>query len=167
MGVILFLVAAGISSGAGTGVAGLAASEKWPGARASLASLREHTASVVAAVAKGKAEVRDRHAAHLSTAMSLGRGEVIRGGGIVTYADCRQKFQVADVLRGKGEAGERAVDYTFVEKAEGFPLPAPEQPIPDGAKVILLLSAKGNLLKALPDTPENRKAVRAALVAKK
>jgi len=168
MGIILwFLVAVGVSSAAGAGAAGSAAPQNWPGERTALESLSKHTTSVVAAVAKGNVAVRDRHAAHLSTATSLGRGEMIRGGGIVIYADCRQKFQVADVLRGKGEAGERVLEYTFVEKAQGFPLPAPENPVPGGAKVILVLGEKGAVLKALPDTPENRKAVLAALDSKK
>src|SRR5262245_27922148 len=137
-----------------------------PGERRSVESLAEYTASAVTAVAKGKAEVRDRSAAHLSTAMSLGDGKVIRGGGMVTYAHCRQTFAVADVLHGKGKPGERALDYTIVEKAVGGPLPSTERRINDGAKVILLLNADGEIMKALPDTPENRKALQAALAKK-
>jgi hypothetical protein len=140
--------------------------EKWPGARSSLESLAESTAGVVAAVAKGNAEVRTRTGAHMSTATALGDGKVIRGGGMVTFAHCRQTFQVREVLHGKGEPGDRAVEYSFVEKAQGFPLPAPGQPIPDGAKVILLLGEKGTVLKALPDNPENRRAVRDAFARK-
>jgi hypothetical protein len=134
----------------------------WPGARSSLKSLADTAACVLVGVATGKAEVHDRSGAHLSTATSLGDGTVIRGGGIITYAHCRQKFQVLDILRGEGEAGGRVLEYTIVEKAVGFPLPAPEGMIPDRAKVILVLDAKGNVLKALRDTADNRKAVREA-----
>jgi hypothetical protein len=158
-----FLLSAALSAAAG---AGAAASEKWPGARSSLESLAESTADVVAAVAKGNAEVRTRTAARMSTATTLRNGQVIRGGGMVTFAHCRQKFQVREVLHGKGEAGDCALEYGFVEKAQGFPLPAPGQPIPDGAKVILLLGEKGTVLKALPDNPENRRAVRDAFARK-
>ena len=98
--------------------------------------------------------------------MVLGDGKVVRGGGMTTSAHCRQKFQVLDVLHGKGEAEDRELEYAFVEKAQGFPLPAQERPVPDGAKVILLVDEKGNLLKSMPDTPENRKVVRAAFPPK-
>jgi hypothetical protein len=41
-------------------------------------------------------------------------------------------------------------------------LPDVEEPVPEGAEVILLLHEKGRILKALPDTPEIRTAVRDA-----
>jgi hypothetical protein len=148
------------------GMTGPGASRPWPGERTSLESAAGRTTTVVVGVAKGKVEVVERHAAHLSTGMATGKGEVIRGGGIVFYADCRQKFEVTDVLHGKAKAEERVLTYTIVEKAEGFPLPSPEQALPDGAKAILLLREDGSLVKALPDTPENRKLVRAALEKK-
>jgi hypothetical protein len=142
---------------------GPAASGKWPGSGSPFEALAPVTATVLAAVAKDKAEIQSRHAAHLSTRSTLARGEVIEGGGDVFYAQCRQKFQVLAILHGKGKPGDRVLEYSFVEKIEGFPLPAAQEPIPAGAKLILLMGEKGNILKALPDTPENRKAVRTAL----
>jgi hypothetical protein len=164
--ILWFLLSGAVSSASSAAGPQPAAPEKWPGARSSLASLADSTATVVAAVAKGKAEIHTRYGAHLSTMTTLGDGRVIRGGGMLTTAHCRQKFQVLDVLHGKGETGERAVEYEFVERAQGFPLPAQERPVPDGAKVLVLVDEKGNLLKAMPDTPENRKAVRAAFPPK-
>src|SRR5262249_55300474 len=124
------------------------------------------TATVIAGVTKGKAEVHARHAAHLSTSASHGDGPVIRGGGIMISAQCRQKFRVLEVLHGESKTGDRVLEYEFVERAQGFPLPGQEEPIPDGAMVLLLLDRKGRVLKALPDNAENRKAVRAALPRK-
>jgi hypothetical protein len=134
-------------------------SGKWPGSGSSLQTLAPVTATVVAAVAKEKAEIQNRRAAHLSTQSTIGKGEVIQGGGYVFFAECRQKFQVQEILHGNDKAGERVLEYSFVEKTEGFPLPAVQEPIPAGVKLILLLGEKGNFLKALPDTKEHRKAV--------
>jgi hypothetical protein len=165
-GISWFLVAAIVSSASCADAAEPVVPGNWPGTRSSLESLTDSTASVIAGIARGKADVLTRSAAHLSTSMSVGKGEVIKGGGVVIFAHCRQKFQALDVLHGKGKAGDRTLEYEFLEKARGFPLPAPAQAIPDGAKAILLLNEKGGLLKALPDTPENRKAVRDALTRK-
>jgi hypothetical protein len=136
-----------------------ASPEKWPGARSSLQALAPETATVVVAVARHKAEIHGRRAAHLSTQTTVGKGEVIEGGGYVFYAQCRQKFQVLEILRGQGKPGDRVLEYSFLEKTEGFPLPPVQEPIPAGEKLILLLGKKGNFLKALLDTEENRKAV--------
>jgi hypothetical protein len=141
--------------------------EKWPGARSSLQALAPETATVLVAVAKEKAEIQSRQAAHLSTQQTLGKGEVIEGGGYVFFAQCRQKFQVVKILHGQGKPGDRVLEYGFVEKTEGFPLPPIEGLIPAGVKLILLLAEKGTLLKALPDTQENRKAVLAVLSEQK
>ena len=142
-------------------------SEKWPGSGSSLQALAPATAAVLAAVAKKKAEIQSRHAAHLSTQRTLDQGEVVVGGGYVVFAQCRQRFQVLEVLRGDGKPGDRVLEYGFVEKTEGFPLPGIQEPIPAGAKVILLIGEKGDVLKALPDTQENRKAVRHVLPERK
>jgi uncharacterized protein (TIGR03066 family) len=143
------------------------ASGKWPGSGSSLEALAPVTATVLAAVAKDKAEIQSRHAAHLSTQTTLAKGEVIEGGGSVFFARCRQKFQVLEILHGNGKPGDRVLEYGFVEKTEGFPLPAVQEPIPPGAKCVLLMGDKGNILQALPDTQENRKAVRTVLPEQK
>ena len=134
-----------------------------PGSGSSLQALAPVTAIVFAAVAKEKAEIQSGGAAHRSTRTTSDKGEVIEGGGYVFFTRCRQPFQILEVLHGKDKPGDRVVEYGFVDKTEGFPLPAVEKSIPAGAKVILLMGEKGKLLKALPDTQENRKAVRAAL----
>jgi hypothetical protein len=135
----------------------------WPGSGSSLEALAPVTATVLVAVAKEKAEILSRHADHRSTQRILGKGEVIEGGGYVFYAQCRQTFQVLEILHGKDKPGDRVLEYGFVEKTEGFPLPAVEEQIPTGAKAILLVGEKGDLLKTLPDTRENRKAIRTIL----
>jgi hypothetical protein len=144
-----------------------ASPEKWPGARSSLQALVPETATVVVAVARDKAEIHGRRAAHLSTQTTLGKGEVIEGGGYVFYAECRQKFQVLAILRGQDKPGDRVLEYSFVEKTEGFPLPPVQESFPADVQLILLIGEKGNVLKALPDTQENRKAVRTALSEQK
>ena len=142
-------------------------SGKWPGSRSSLQALAPVTTTVLAAVTKGKAEITSRNATHMSTRMTLGKGEVIEGGGFVFFAQCRQKFQVLDFLHGNGKPGDRVLEYGIVEKTEGFPLPGVQEPLPAGVKVLLLMGEQENLLKALPDTHENRKAVRTALSEQK
>src|SRR5262249_53602063 len=119
-------------------------SEKWPGARSSLQALAPETATVVVAVGTDMAEIQSRQAAHLSTQTTVGKGEVIEGGGYVFYAQCRQKFQVLEILRGQGKPGDRVLEYSFVEKTEGFPLPPVQEPFPADVKLILLIGEKGN-----------------------
>jgi hypothetical protein len=59
------------------------------------------------------------------------------------------------------------LEYGFVEKTEGFPLPSVQGPIPAGVKLILLMGENGTFLKALPDTQENRKVVLTVLSEQK
>jgi hypothetical protein len=136
---------------------------RWPGGETSLERAVESTAAVAVARAAGPIEIVERSAAHLSTQTSRADGTVLSGGGMVFYAHGRQKFDVADYLHGKGKVEERTIEIDYVERAQGFPLPSPKTPIPNGLKVLLLLDEKGGYVKALPDTPENRKAVAAAL----
>lgn len=135
--------------------------DRWPGADSTLQLLAPSTASVLVVVAKGKAEIKSRSAAHLSTRMSVGKGETIAGGGYVFYAQLRQQFRVLEILHGKDKAGDRFLEYDIVQKTVGFPLLARQESIPPGARVIVLLDKAGNLLKALAETPESRKAIRA------
>jgi hypothetical protein len=135
-----------------------------------LQALAPATAAVLAAIAKDKAEIQSRHAAHRSTQTTLGKGEVIEGGGYVFSARCRQTFHVREVLHGKDRQdrpGDQVLEYGFVEKTEGFPLPAIEKSIPAGAEALLLVGEKGHVLRALPDTPENRKILRTVLSKRK
>jgi hypothetical protein len=134
-------------------------SEKWPGSRSSPQALAPETATVVVAVAREKAEIQRRQAAHLITQTTSGKGEVIEGGGFVFFAQCHQEFQVLAILRGHDKPEDRVLEYGFVEKTEGFPLPPVQEPIPAGVKLILLIGEKGRIPKALPDTQQNRKAV--------
>jgi hypothetical protein len=139
---------------------------KLPGSRSSLQAMAPLTTTVFAAVAKEEAEIQSRAAAHLSTQETLGNGEVIKGGGYVFFAQCRQQFQVLEILHGKDrqdKSGDRVLAYGFVEKTEGFPLPGCQEAILRGAKVLLLLGQNRQVVKALLDSPENRKALRAAL----
>jgi hypothetical protein len=147
--------------------AGASSSARWPGARSSLQALAPETVAVLVAVAKEKAEIHTRRAAHLSTQTAIAKGDVIEGGGFVFYAECRQRFHVTEILHGPGKVGDRVLAYSFVEKTEGFPLPAVQEPIPVAVSLIILLGEKGNLLKALPDTEEHRKAVLTVLSQQK
>lgn len=112
------------------------------------------TVEVVRAVATAEAHITKRNVSHYSTVM----GD-IRGGGEVTHAYCRQSFSVLDVLAGEGKRGNREIGYGFVERAEGFPLPRPQSPIPKGAKVVLALGSHSHLLKVIPDTDKNRQTI--------
>lgn len=135
-------------------------SGRWPGADASLESLRSRTTAVVAVAALGPVQKGKTYAAHVSTAMDAG-GRTIRGGGIVISTECRQEFRITEVLHGTARPEKRTVEYVIVE-SRAFPGPASSAPIPAGARTLLLLDEKGRLLQALPDNPENRRAVQDA-----
>lgn len=83
----------------------------------------------------------------------------LNGGGMVMSATCKQKFTVSQVLAGAGRVGEREVSYSFIEKALGFPLPRPIRPVAKGDKVVLVLDVNGSLVKVIPDSNDNRKAI--------
>jgi hypothetical protein len=78
-------------------------------------------------------------------------------------AECRQSFAISEVLAGSISKGKLDLAYAFNEEAEGSPSPPQEVAIPIKARVIILLGADRRILKAMPDTPENRKAVQTAL----
>jgi hypothetical protein len=141
----------------------IAGAERWPGSDSTLDTLAPFTATVIAATAKGNAEIVSRHSSHMSTAMDTGDGELIRGGGYVTFAYCRQKFQTTEVLHGSAKTGDRVLEYGYVEKSDAFPGPRDEEAIPSNARTVLLLGKDGRIMKALPDTKENRTGVRRAL----
>jgi len=137
--------------------------KRWPGSDSTLDALAPFTVTVIACTAKEKAEIVKRHSSHISTAMDLGGGEVVHGGGTVTYAYCRQKFETVEVLHGNANTGDRVLQYGYVEESDAFPGPRNEKAIPFKAKAILLVGKEGRIMKALPDTVENRDAVRSAL----
>ncbi len=91
--------------------------------------------------------------------MDLGGGERIRGGGLVTRADCSQTFIVSKVLAGSVSIGKVELAYGFVEKTDALPGPRREDAVPVKTKVILFLDSKGRILKATPDNTENRNLV--------
>ncbi len=111
-------------------------------------------AAVVRAVAASEAKVTSRHGAHMSTRMGK-----ISGGGMVSWASCRQRFTVAGVLAGSGRMGQRDLSYSYLERATGFPLPRPRRPVARGEKVVLVLEVDGSLVKVIPDTDEHRKEI--------
>jgi hypothetical protein len=133
----------------------------WPGRGESLGKMVPKAAVIVVGKAREKAERVKNYAAHISTAMDIG-GRTVRGGGMVFYSDCRQRFDISAVLHGEGKKGERVVTYG-VRKSQAFPGPGSVAPIPEGATAILLLDKGGEVLMALPDTVENRAAVRKAI----
>ena len=138
-------------------------SSRWPGSRSTLDTLAPFTTAVIACTSKGDAETVKRHSSHMSTAMDMGGGRVISGGGTVTYAYCRQKFTKMELLQGETKAEERVLEYGYVEKSDAFPGPRVERVIPPDTRVILLLGKEGKIMKVLSDTKENREAVQAAL----
>jgi len=95
--------------------------------------------------------------------MDMGDGGVIRGGGTVTYAYCRQTFANMELLHGDAKVEERVLEYGYVEKSDAFPGPRGENVIPSDTKVILLLGKDGKIMKALPDTKDNRESVQLAV----
>ena len=115
-------------------------------------------AEVLRAIAESKPATIKRSAAHMSTGMGK-----IKGGGMVFWATCKQKFSVSQVLAGAGKVGEREISYTFIERIMGFPLPGPERPVAKGDKVVLVLGVDGSLVKVLPDTDENPKEIEAVI----
>src|SRR5262245_11349407 len=110
-------------------------------------------AEVVGAVAASEPAITDRHATHRSTRMGK-----IEGGGMVFSASCKQKFAVSQVLAGAGKARELEIAYSFLERAQGFPLPRPTRPVAKGEKVVLVLDVDGRLVKVLPDPAGSREA---------
>jgi HEAT repeat protein len=131
---------------------------QWPDAETPLDQATGHAASVLRATDGSRAEVYERGRMHMSTV-----GEHGRGGGFLTEVRCRQSFKVVEALRGQPVAGRRAVQYRFIEESHCFPGPKAEQAVPANTDVILLLDEKGGLVKALPDTEEERKAVKTAM----
>ena len=99
--------------------------------------------------------------------MEMGGGEVIEGGGTVTYAYCRQKFAEREVLHGDTKAEDGVLEYGYVEKSDAFPGAREEKAIPSDARILLLLGKEGKIMKALPNTKENRDAVQSALARNK
>jgi hypothetical protein len=122
-------------------------------------TLLPYTSNIVVAVAQGKAEITGRHSSHISTAMDMGGGETIEGGGTVTYADCRQTFTVSEVLVGSVTSGHIELTYGFAEESDAFPGPSQEIAIPIKTKVILFVGDKRRILKAIRDKPANRNQV--------
>jgi hypothetical protein len=132
-----------------------------PGCSSTVATLAPHTSSAVVAVAEAEARITGRHSIHFS-AGHVDSGDV-EGGGTKTLAECRQSFAISEVLAGSISKGKLELAYAFNEEAEGFPSPPQEVAIPPQARVILLLGADRRILKAMPDTPENRKTVQTAV----
>ena len=87
-------------------------------------------AEVLRAVAASEPAIVDRHAAHMSTRMGK-----IEGGGIVIWASFKQKFSVSQVLARGGKPDERAVAYSYRERAQGFPLPRPTRAVAKGERL--------------------------------
>jgi hypothetical protein len=146
-------------------VAAPVSDEIWLGSDVSIDAIASIVTIVVAATAKEDAVVDKRDEAHISTSMDGGGGRVIRGGGYVTFAHCRQTFTIDKVMHGEFAEGDRLLDYGFVEKSDAFPGPRAGRVIPRGVKVILFLDAQIKILKALRATAENLEAVEKALPA--
>ena len=135
----------------------------WPHPEVPLDRAVAGAAAVLRAVAVSQADVYRRSASHFSTVSGKG-DDAIHGGGTVHFASCRQRFRVVEALLGDRVPEQRVVEYGFVEKSECFPGPSAERALPEVAAAILMLDEKGQLLKAVPDTEESRRRVRAALV---
>jgi hypothetical protein len=133
----------------------------WTGSESSLDTVVKFAATILSCRAKKDAEIVKRHTVDESTAMDMGDGEVFRGGGLVRFAHCRQIFQTDKVFYGKSKVGDRVLEYSYVEMSEAFPMEG--KAIPKNAKVIVVLDNEDRIIKALPDTEENRKAVALAL----
>src|SRR5262245_37931470 len=101
----------------------------WPGSESSLEQLTPSTATVVAAVAKTGDAVLHRSGGCIMTQMDIGNGRVIQGGGMVTYATCRQTFEVVEVLHGASPKEQRVLEYGFCERAQAFPGPQQERAV--------------------------------------
>ena len=129
--------------------------KSWVTFDVSFDSAAKRTVEVLRGVFVDEAKITKRDRCHMSTYME----EVGHGGGYVTFARCSQRFSVAEVLTGRGRLGELPIEYGYVEKAEGGPLPSEASPIPKGARVVLALGVSSVLLKAIPDTDENRRSI--------
>ena len=125
-----------------------------PGSDLTLDALASSTTAVIACTAKGEAEIVKR--------LDGWETSVTRGCVHVACAYCRQKFQDMELLHGKASLEDRVLEYGYVEE-DTFPVPRNEKAIPPNAKVILWLGKDGGIVKALPNTKENREAVRLAL----
>jgi hypothetical protein len=99
-----------------------------------------------------------------SGGMDMGGGEWVMGGGSSTLVLCRQRFSISEALVADISTGKVELSYGFFEKHERSPGPSYEEmAIPIKARVILLLGADERVLKAMPDTPENRTAIKTLL----
>lgn len=138
-----------------------------PGTKWSVAAIAPSTEQVLSVVAVEPAEIVRRHGAHISTQTAGPGGKMIHGGGVVHYAECKQRFDVREVLHGEAEKGKRTLTYRLVEKTAGFPLPQTEHAVPQKFAGLVLVAQEGRIHKVLADTPENREEISAAFEAAK
>jgi len=132
----------------------------WPTSDVPWRQAVSQSVTVLRAKAKDAGEITKRSAAHMSTTMNVG-DDVIEGGGTVARAQRRQVFFVVEVLAGKHDGKELTLTYGYVEKSDCFPGPKTPSPVPSRVGVLLLLNAKGRLVKVAADTDANRKALAA------
>ena len=133
---------------------------RWPTHEVGLHVAVSSATEVVRATAVGEAEITRRRTEFIDAISDAGPGTGIDAGGDITYAECRQTFEVTEVICGDTWLGERDIAYEYVEEATTVIIhPWVEQAIPAGAEVILLLDERGRIVKALPDTEANRDAV--------
>jgi hypothetical protein len=152
-----FLVATLVCSVAADDPNGVA---EWSTAGVELRAAVSNAVCVAVAVSTNRTVTPQGGGAHISTSMSMGDGTVIHGGGYVHYAICRQSFQLLEVLHGRKPDENFILEYGFLERSDAFPGPREECPIPIGQKVVLVLGETNKLLKALPDTPDNRTKIK-------
>ena len=83
------------------------------------------------------------------------------GGGYRFTVRFEQAFEIQGALVGKATDGKLRISYVS-GGSDASPGGYPAFSFPKGARAILFLSGGRQLVKALPDSPENRK-----LIAKK
>ena len=138
---------------------------RWPGSDAPIKRIAPASSLILRATAKGGIHIKRRSSLLMSTAMDLGGGEMLEGGGEVEFIHCWQKFNVLEVLSGGGQAGETVLEYGFCANSNAFPGPENQMPVPDGADAIVFLKGKGKMLKAIPYSEKSRRATLAAIKA--
>ena len=133
----------------------------WPTSEVEIEQAARQAVHAVRAKATGKDESDPTETAHYHTSFIRGDGENI--GGTVEWSCRSQKVKVVEVLTGNWKLEERTIYYRYIRSGTVPTWAKKQNPLAEGADVILFLDKDAKVLKVLPDTEWNLRTVRKLL----